>query len=510
MTWTQNAVAGAAIWGVGVLLGLDASWSGMGSRLILIGAAVVAPLALALVDPGARRGRFAVARWMHIPAVVLLTASFLLAPGSAAAALSVPWLAFTFLAALLGALRFLERGGGPASEIAIDTGMVLLAVGGVWTMASRSGGGMFGFEEPWVMLTAAHFHFAGLALPVVTGTATRLVPGRLGSAACVGVAAGVPFVAAGITAGAAGYRTLEWLAALWLVAASLAASWTMFRAARRLSGMASFLLGFAAFSLAAGMTLAAVYATGEWLGRPLVSVPGMLRGHAPINAIGFALTALIALRISPRPAAPAGMEILLPALWDEPTAGNWDPRPFGDEVRDTDGCFAADSHEVELPQEPAGAPLEKGPFLAAAHPAMCYRTFPPKVLRSLRRNPDVPVTVGETIPAQYRLLPGIHMVFAARVVELFDRSNDVEHRTGFRYRTLAGHPECGEETFYVRKELATGRIFAGLFARSRPGNALVRFFFPLARRMQLAAGRAGAANLRREAGRAMEGDNGKR
>jgi uncharacterized protein (UPF0548 family) len=244
------------------------------------------------------------------------------------------------------------------------------------------------------------------------------------------------------------------------------------------------------------MVLVVVYATGVWLGSPWLSIQGMLRSHAPINAIGFAMAALAGIRLSRWPEGTAGMELLLTPLLDEPAAGNWDSRAFGDEVQDSDRFFAADAHEVELPTEPAGPPIDRGPFRAAAGAALRYRTFPSEVLRSLRQHPDAPVTVGETIPALYRLLPGISMVFASRVVEVFDTSDGVEHRTGFRYRTLAGHPECGEETFYVRKELASGRVFAGLSARSRPGNALVRLFFPWARRMQLAAGRAGAATLR--------------
>ena len=138
--------------------------------------------------------------------------------------------------------------------------------------------------------------------------------------------------------------------------------------------------------------------------------------------------------------------------------------------------------------------MANGPFRRAAAAALAYQSFPAEMLVGLRERE--PVHVGETVRARYRLLPFLHIVFAARVIDVFDGERDGVHRTGFTYRTLAGHPECGVETFAIEKELATGRVRAVVFAHSRCATTLSWLLRPMCRRLQLAAGRAAAANLR--------------
>ena len=70
-------------------------------------------------------------------------------------------------------------------------------------------------------------------------------------------------------------------------------------------------------------------------------------------------------------------------------------------------------------------------------------------------------------------------------------------RTGFTYRTLCGHPEYGEETFSVEKDLTTGVVRVALRSWSRPGTLLARMFPPWVRSLQMKAGPAAVAHLRR-------------
>jgi uncharacterized protein (UPF0548 family) len=242
------------------------------------------------------------------------------------------------------------------------------------------------------------------------------------------------------------------------------------------------------------MALVAVYATTTWLGTPRLSLLEMARTHAPLQVFGFALPALWALHLLPRPAPVAQMQIVLPWLGDEPVPQAFADRPFGPEVTPGARGVATDRHECELPPEPPGPPLPEGPFRRAAAAARSYRSFPAQMITGLRT--EAPVTAGETVVARYRMLPGLHLVFAARVIEVFDGAQDGTFRAGFAYRTLAGHPECGVETFAVEKDLATGRVRAVVSAHSRCGTWLSRRLRPLARRLQLAAGRAAVANLR--------------
>ena len=80
---------------------------------------------------------------------------------------------------------------------------------------------------------------------------------------------------------------------------------------------------------------------------------------------------------------------------------------------------------------------------------------------------------------------------------MFDRvdPDGTWHRAGLTYRTLVGHPELGEETFAVEKELATGRVRVALRSWSRPGTVLAKVFLPFVRRMQVSASRRSLDHL---------------
>ncbi|MEE9125693.1 MAG: YndJ family transporter [Planctomycetota bacterium] len=498
-SWTGRAVIGGCLWVVYVLISeVLGSVQNTGEVLLLWGSLVVVPLAVGLVDPSAvrgQRGRWAVARRLHLPCASLLLGSFLFAPGSAAGLLCLPWLMFTGLVALLGVLRFAERGGGPVHSLAVDAGLAFLVVGGVWTAASRFGATLMGFDEPWVLLTGIHFHFAGLVLPIVTGEVARRSRSLLGSLASIGVMAGVPLVAVGITAGARGLHTVEFLAALWLVMASmLTAALLLIVGVREDRVVARVLLCAAGLSLLVSMVLVAVYATGVWAQTSWLSIPTMILSHGVLNAFGFAFPALLALWRAGREDDVGGMEVLVLLLGDTPATGLWEARTFGsnpDELARVD----VDLHERSLPGEEPGIPVANGSYHRVAEAIMRYEAFPPAELRAIVAR--TPVEVGDTLRCRYRLLPGMDLVFASRVVAVFDEERDGLQRTGFAYRTLAGHPICGEETFSVEKDLETGDMLVRIAARSRTDTWLTSLTRPLARRLQRRAGQAAVEHLRK-------------
>ncbi|MEW1909991.1 DUF1990 domain-containing protein [Kitasatospora sp. NPDC085895] len=73
---------------------------------------------------------------------------------------------------------------------------------------------------------------------------------------------------------------------------------------------------------------------------------------------------------------------------------------------------------------------------------------------------------------------------------------DEPRRTGFAYGTLAGHPECGEESFVV--ELAAdGTVWFTVTAFSRPATRLTRLAGPLVPVFQRLYARHCARTLRR-------------
>jgi len=109
-----------------------------------------------------------------------------------------------------------------------------------------------------------------------------------------------------------------------------------------------------------------------------------------------------------------------------------------------------------------------------------------------------PIQVGDTVGIQYHFLPGLDLFFAARVLDCFDGPRDGVWRTGFMYRTLVGHPELGDETFSVEKDMAAGTVVAALRSWSRPGTGLTRLAAPFTRYAQIRANRAALAQYTAE------------
>jgi len=163
-----------------------------------------------------------------------------------------------------------------------------------------------------------------------------------------------------------------------------------------------------------------------------------------------------------------------------------------------------DAYLREVGVESPGEPVGEGPHRRAAAAVLRYDIFQPRVGSPvLRRSP---LEVGDTVGLRYRLAPGIALFFASRVVDRFDAASDGTWRTGFTYRTLVGHPERGEETFSVEKDLATGRVVVALRSWSRPGTPLTRLFRPIVRLLQVRASEGALSHLKALARGAREGE----
>lgn len=89
----------------------------------------------------------------------------------------------------------------------------------------------------------------------------------------------------------------------------------------------------------------------------------------------------------------------------------------------------------------------------------------------------VDVVVGLPVGPTMLLAP-------CRVSDVFDSAD----RRGFRYVTLPGHPERGYEEFAVERS-PDGAVSLVVLPVSRPASILVRLAGPLAKSMQVRAGR---------------------
>jgi hypothetical protein len=195
---------------------------------------------------------------------------------------------------------------GAIDRLCIDAGLTYLAVGGAWGVIDRAGWQPLDFEPVIVMLTSIHFHFAGFILPIVTGLTARQIGGRLGKLACIGVVAGMPLVAVGITGAKLGLPpVIETAAALWMSLAGGASASLLLRAAwsHRDSKLIGALWGLAAIALAAGMTLSAMYGLRHLLPMAWLDIPLMRITHGTANAIGFAVPAVLGWTLEVRRAA---------------------------------------------------------------------------------------------------------------------------------------------------------------------------------------------------------------
>lgn len=492
------------------LLALLAGAVGLAETLLLLGPLAAAPPVLALTEPDWPRtgasGRFALARRLQPPAAVFLVAAFARDPGALALVLAGPWVVLTLCMAGLGLLRLVERGGrGPVDELALDAGLVFVAVGGAWLAVNRVGVYFLGFGEPIAFFTAAHFHFAGFVLPVAAGLAARSLPGRLSRLATLGVVTGVPLVAVGITAAQhLDLPAAESIAAWWLSAAALlvaAQHVRMVEIARgRLNGALALLAGV---SLAAGMTLAATYALGRCLATPWLDYATMVRSHAVLNVLGFALPALVfwtRMRRKRLPASPdrPGMRrdrrdalcVLVRGVDRAPRGEEWECAGFAEAAESSSDRDRSDEHLAAIAVETGGSPDHGGPFERAAAAISRFDVFAPRRLAPERG--DQPVRWGEVVVCRYRVGWIFDVVLASRVVALHDERGETHggvRRSGFSYRTLATHPFVGEETFCVEKDPGTGAVRVVIRARARPASPLVRLMLPWVRRHQLRAGR---------------------
>lgn len=307
MSANLRAGIGGAGWIVYAFLTVPALGHGAWAyALLLLAALVLVPLALELTDEADEPARVRqIGHWLHaaqLPAALLLALACLLQPGPGAALAALPWVGFTLLVAICGWLRAKSLGFRRAlGRLCGDVGQMFLGIGGLWLLADRAGVHPLGFDPAIVALTAVHFHFAGLLLPLLAGRLLDWMPfSRFASRAAVGVVLGVPAVALGITTTQLGWNPAIEAAAGWGLALSgMALGVLHIRLALELqgNGVTRALLAVAGVALFFGMVLAGVYASrAEWHALPWLDLAWMRAIHGTLNAFGFGLGGLIAWR----------------------------------------------------------------------------------------------------------------------------------------------------------------------------------------------------------------------
>lgn len=292
-----SALLGGGLW-LGLWLAARAGRLPLGdlALVLLLAALALSPLSLGLLllpREGGPRGRLAAALLLAQPAAALgVLVSFLRPAGDIAALWALPWLTLCAGAALLGAWRGAAAGRGLGmAALAGHAALVYLAVGGIWLLFARWGRPLLGYQEPWVSLTAVHFHvlpLAALTIAALTGARLAAVspaPGRT-----FPVLAGMLVTAPAVVA--LGFLTAVWVEALGaiLLATGLAGIGLLglLRGLRGLRPPAARLAIGASYAVAfLTMLLAVLYPLGRLGGGMWLTIDAMIRFHGWLNALVF-------------------------------------------------------------------------------------------------------------------------------------------------------------------------------------------------------------------------------
>ena len=167
-------------------------------------------------------------------------------------------------------------------------------VGGTWLVASRLGLQPVGFQEPIVLLTAVHFHFAGFLSAVLAGLSYEQLR-ETGWSKPLGVALAGVVVGPGLLGLAFLVGPKVKLAAVMLIViGQFGLATGMVRVALGIANpVGRAMLILSSGCVVAGMALAASWALGEYPLQPFVDLGRMERIHGALNAVGFGVCGLI-------------------------------------------------------------------------------------------------------------------------------------------------------------------------------------------------------------------------
>ncbi len=250
--------------------------------IVAVTTALITPLALT-VAAAPRMVRLA--SW--IAGAIAAAGLVLIEPGVVAGITLAPYAGVAVVAGWIGLMRLIAD-HRPANRIAIAVGLMFVPAATAWLLAYQVAYPLLGYPPFWVLLTAAHFHIAGVSLLIIVG---RVAEGRgpFGAIVAIGCVLSVPVTAAGIY----GPRWLEVGGALGMAASAAGAGVLL------VTSHGSRWLRVAGAILVVTMVLAAAFALRDH-GTALVlfgldPLASMVIAHGVPNALLVVLISLIAL-----------------------------------------------------------------------------------------------------------------------------------------------------------------------------------------------------------------------
>jgi len=300
-----HAVVGALIW--------LASWFALPDRgsfmgflewVVIFALLVVTPLGLALLDrtPASRFSRPLV-RFVHLLqplAGYVAAVSFLLPTGPLAAAAAAPWAAVAAFLALAGVLGIPNLRTTKIRELPAWAAHFFFPFGAAWVVMSRAGLSLPSLRgtigEPIVILTAVHFHFMGLGLPILVDRIGRALPERVTRRPLVtfcflAIVAGPPTVALGFVVDGAFQVSGALVLALAVVAFSVL---SLVFVVPKVRGLAKAALAVSALAGMWATPLGFAYTLVQFVPEIGITIPWMVRFHGIVQAFGLVFCGLLA------------------------------------------------------------------------------------------------------------------------------------------------------------------------------------------------------------------------
>lgn len=265
----------------------------MTARLLVDLALAVAVLVVVPLGHGLHPGRRWSPLWL-VPGGVVAVVALLAPPGNAPGVAALAWVLVAVVVAVdavrAWAVAPTLRGPGVTWPVAA----LYLVVGALWLAVDRFGLEPLGVAQPFVVLTAVHFHYAGFATTTLAGRAWRRRPDdRLAAVAAWLVMAAPPVVALGFTL----HGAMQVVGAVVLTAGLWLLAWVVLvrvvPTLPRGAGVSRSLLVVSALSVVVPMGLAVHWAAGTNLGFAVLSIRAMALAHGAVNALGFALAGLL-------------------------------------------------------------------------------------------------------------------------------------------------------------------------------------------------------------------------
>lgn len=266
----------------------QASWA---ITMVVFAALIIIPIAIEQVSkhPSVFFLSSDILLW-HLPCAMFLALSFLMNRSPLAGIFSLPYASWCMEVFLRG-IKYEKK----LPYLTYLITFAFLANASIWLLFDRFGIQPLGFSAWIVILTGAHFHFAGFALMVSLSLFLSLNPhNQLVRMTIIAIVMGIVLTASGIITTQLGLgHELETIAGVWMSISATSAGYIFIKHSFAQSSPTKYLWLIGGVCLILAMVLAFLYAMRTILALEFLSMSFMQAIHGTLNALGFGTLVLL-------------------------------------------------------------------------------------------------------------------------------------------------------------------------------------------------------------------------